>query len=685
MKKRLLLASILCTHFGFAQQTDSLWTAKDTLTATVRAYESNRPVSTVPAAISVVDKPMLQRFTNTSFVSAVNTLPGVRMEERSPGSYRLNMRGSSLRAPFGIQNIKMYLNDIPLTDPGGNTYLNQLDFRNVSSLEILKGPASSLYGAGSGGAVLINTQPNNFEKGIELGAQGGSYGLFAVNGSISFGNPQANNKVYYSHQQSGGWREHTAMRRDVAGYENKIRVSDRQTIKTILHYTDLYYQTPGALTLAQYTANPRGARPAAGIFPSAEQAKAAIYQKTFIAGFTNDYTISNNWKNTTSVYGAASWFNNPTFRLYEKRTEPHFGGRTVFSNDFGIGNHFIHLIYGTEAQKGIFTSRTSKIKNGLADTALTSDEISNWRYSVFTQAEWIIPQGWSITGGLSYNKSYVGIQRLMVYPVTTQTRTFNSEFSPRIALMKNFKQVNIYGSISKGFSPPTTSELLPGTGEINTTLQAEQGTNYEVGIKSNFINQKLNIELSVYNFNLTNTITQRRDAGGGDYYTNAGKTKQQGAELFTKYNAITKPNKCLSSLQFFGSYTYNRYRFADYKLLEEDYSGKELPGIPTHNITVGVDASTKQGVYTNLTWQFVDKIAMDDANSQYAAAYRLLSARVGWRIKMRAKTQIDLFVAGDNLLDNTYSLGNDINAAANRFYNAAAKRNFASGIQLKWK
>ena len=60
------------------------------------------------------------------------------MDERSPGSYRLNIRGSSLRSPFGVRNVKIYYDGIPFTDPGGNTYLNQLGFYNIQSVEILK-------------------------------------------------------------------------------------------------------------------------------------------------------------------------------------------------------------------------------------------------------------------------------------------------------------------------------------------------------------------------------------------------------------------------------------------------------------------------------------------------------------------------------------------------------------------
>ena len=73
------------------------------------------------------------------------------MEERSPGSYRMNIRGSTLRSPFGVRNVKIYWDEIPFTDAGGNTYLNQLSYYNFNSLEVIKGPGGSVYGAGTGG------------------------------------------------------------------------------------------------------------------------------------------------------------------------------------------------------------------------------------------------------------------------------------------------------------------------------------------------------------------------------------------------------------------------------------------------------------------------------------------------------------------------------------------------------
>jgi len=74
----------------------------------VKAYEQNQSLRKVPAAINKVNKSGLERFSNTNILPALNSTPGVRMEERSPGSYRMNIRGSTLRSPFGVRNVKVY-------------------------------------------------------------------------------------------------------------------------------------------------------------------------------------------------------------------------------------------------------------------------------------------------------------------------------------------------------------------------------------------------------------------------------------------------------------------------------------------------------------------------------------------------------------------------------------------------
>src|SRR6478752_5881357 len=135
-------------------QKDSLANINDTASlqnVTVTAFASQGKWKDAPVSIAVVTKNNLQRYDLGSLVPSMNTVTGVRMEERSPGSYRFSIRGSLLRSPFGVRNVKIYWDDIPFTDATGNTYLQLIDMNDVNSAEIIKGPSSSFYGANTQG------------------------------------------------------------------------------------------------------------------------------------------------------------------------------------------------------------------------------------------------------------------------------------------------------------------------------------------------------------------------------------------------------------------------------------------------------------------------------------------------------------------------------------------------------
>jgi iron complex outermembrane receptor protein len=113
-----------------------------------------------------------------------------------------------------------------------------------------------------------------------------------------------------------------------------------------------------------------------------------------------------------------------------------------------------------------------------------------------------------------------------------------------------------------------------------------------------------------------------------------------------------------------------------------DYSGKKLPSVAKHIVSAGADINLKPGIYFNITYYYSDPIPLNDANTEYASSYNLLGSRIGWKKETKKKNRFDLFAGIDNAFDITYSLGNDINAAGGRYYNAAAGRNFYCGISL---
>lgn len=662
---------------AIAQQQDSVKVLQE---VTIRSYEADRPLLEVPASIGLVLKEDLQRFNNTSLVSAANTLPGVRMEERSPGSYRFAIRGSSLRAPFGVRNVKVYWNELPLSDAGGNTYLNQLDANTIQQMEIIKGPGSSLYGAGTGGVILLTSPQADVGTSFTGSFLGGSYGLRNYQIALHQGSEKSTHYVGYQHQQTDGYREQTRMVRDQLTSTFRFSISDKETLETAIFYTDLYYQTPGGLTLAEFEANPKQARPAAGINPGAIDVNAHIAQRSFYTGVSHQYHFRKNLNNRTSVFGNFVQFNNSAIRNFERRLEQNFGARTITDFSFDINTWQMRLLGGGEYLNGFSPIKTYQNLQGTTGALQSDDELQTRQASLFGQAE-LTHTNWIITAGLSANWIAYNFQRLSNIPVEQQRTDFKPQVTPRIALLRKVNAAfSTHASISWGFSPPTLAEVRPSNTIFNRELQSEKGIQTEVGARGYFGKRKFFVDAALYHFALKETIVVRRDADGADYFVNAGATRQNGVELLLNWQPqINRFN----SFKLWGGLTLNYYSFREYVKDVTSFDGNKLTGVPDRIITGGVDFEIQKHFYGHVTFNYTSSLPLDDANSVYAKSYTLIGCRLGYKINA-GKMPLDFFAGADNLLNEHYSLGNDLNAAGGRYYNAAARRNYFVGLIINF-
>ena len=154
------------------------------------------------------------------------------------------------------------------------------------------------------------------------------------------------------------------------------------------------------------------------------------------------------------------------------------------------------------------------------------------------------------------------------------------------------------------------------------------------------------------------------------------------------YNFIKNPGGAFNQLLLKTAFTYNDFKFKDY--IKEsgsanvDFSGNALTGTaPVISVTT-LDVGTRPGFYANFTLNYTDRIPLDDANTVYSNSYELLSAKLGFKHILKNNMQLDLFAGVDNLLDQKYSLGNDLNAFGGRYFNPAPERNYFAGLRLKF-
>ncbi|MEM5734256.1 TonB-dependent receptor, partial [Shewanella algae] len=84
------------------------------------------------------------------------------------------------------------------------------------------------------------------------------------------------------------------------------------------------------------------------------------------------------------------------------------------------------------------------------------------------------------------------------------------------------KDLHIYGVIAKGFSVPSLAEVRPSDGNFYPFLQAEQGWNYELGVKGTLFHEAFTFDMNGYRFLLQQAIVRKTNAAGAEYFVNAG-------------------------------------------------------------------------------------------------------------------------------------------------------------------
>lgn len=649
----------------------------------VQAYLSQQPLLQAPASIGVVNAEQLGRQTGQSLLPALNLVPGVRMEERSPGSYRLSIRGSLLRAPFGVRNVKVYLDEFPLTDAGGNTYINLIDAKVIERVEILKGPDGSLFGANSGGVLLMylaGRKGNDHE--IRAGLDAGSFGLFHENISIknTFGKSQFSfNQAW---QRSDGYRENSALQRHFLQAAGRRSYGKNNSVKLLLLYSDLNYKTPGGLTQAQYDADPMQARPAAGPNPGALEQQAGIYNKTIFGGITNELYFSKHLRWVASVFGSYTDFKNPFITNYETRNEKNLGVRSYVELLGGKENTNVNWKWniGLEGQKGWQEIANYENNGGDAGAQLAQNDLDINQIFYFTRLAATIGQRLHTEIAISLN----GYEYAYVGWASEGARTFADQWMPRFAASYLFSpDFALRATLSRGYSPPTLAEIRSSNNMVNTTIQPESGWNREAGFRLSAWKGRLQMDASVFRYDLTNAIVRRLDPAGAEYFVNAGGTKQTGVEsIVTAWLMAPKSTGVIRGIQATGSYTYSRFLFENYQDATADYSGNSLTGVPQTVMMWSIALRLPQNIDLFAASNTTARLPLNDANTVYAGKYHLLQAKVKWSGIRVKRAGIEVFAGADNILNEKYSLGNDINAFGGRYFNAAPPLNFYGGMQV---
>lgn len=658
----LLLLTLLCTCGPAqikAQDTLRLYALPE---ATVRASDVQRSPC-VPAPIAALRIDELPTFDNANLLPALNRVAGVRFEQRATASYRVAIRGASLRAPFGVRNVQVFWNGIPFGEPGGDVPLNFLDIGNVDEVTIIRGPNGGRYGPGTAGTLLLGTRPIPVDSlpAARLELSGGSYGFARGSYAVSRPNKFGGTDDYrISLQRTDGYREHSAMNRATVQYSSNLG----RTTKLHALYTDLSYELPGGLNAEQAAANPRQAR------PGSVDKNASINYNNLLVGLTNKQSLGR-LQTESALYATGFYFDHPFNFDYKREVNLGAGGRTVTSYLTG------DWAFSLGAQLQLQQRNGQNFENEAGEpTALNfSDEIYSQQGLAFLEARYA-PGPWDFQAGITTSTLDYTVDRTFDAGGITGITDFsaNRPVSLRLSAGYRFGRNYLYAARADGFSPPTLDEFRTNEGSLNVDLGPEVGTNYELGYRFNTKN--IELEAIGFLFALDEAITSFSDGSDRQLFRNAGQTRQAGLELSARASRIT--DFAGGFLHGMANYTYYNFTYRELTRDDVDLSGQTIPGAAPHTVNLELGWVHPQGFYLTLFHNFTDATPLNDAGNVVAPSFHNLRASLGYKWP-----RVEVFLSGNNLLDDELNLGYDLNVRfGNRYFQPAPGRTGLAGVRV---
>jgi iron complex outermembrane receptor protein len=676
MAKLCFLLSVFSGSVIFSQQRDSAALISE---VRIDAYKKPVPFIASTKSAAVISEDLLNQNTPERMLESFNQVPGARMEERSPGSYRISLRGSTLRSPFGVRNVKVYLDDFILSDASGNTYFNIISPELISRMEVYKGPESGDYGAVTGGTILLQTRKaEHASAGVAIG----SYGTFNQSLELSKQLGKHFVEVFQNYYQTDSYRDQAKVQRKQFFLKDNFQYSQKGLLKAMLLYTDLDYQTPGGLTLEQMEANRQQARPATKTVPGANEQDAGIRNKMILAGLSHDFNFNPEFSHFIMVQGSYVDFENPFITNFENRFEKNFAVRTHFNYEKKWGQ--ISLAYRIGFEGGINDILVKNYDNnrGVEGNPQNFDRIQNRSGFYFLSQRLNIHEKLFTDISLSLNSNSYDWERM--YPITENGKvTFKNQWLPNIGITYLFtKRFSVRAKIGKGNSAPTNEEIRSSNQEFNIGLQPEYGWNKEVGIRKQFGNS-IFLEGNYFDFRMKEAIVRRQNDAGQEYFVNAGETVQKGIEVLLESRNFNLKNTVLSNFKFRFSGSFYHFTFENYRQNTNDFSSNDLTGVPETTLNSILNFTFFNKLMVDYSHFYTSEIPLNDANSVWSELSLVGNIQFRYPVSF-GRTKLTLSLQIQNLYNESYVLGFDINAFGNRYYNPAAKRNFIFGVKAEF-
>lgn len=639
-------------------------------------------------ASEVIGAKTFQNYSPVDMVSAINQVSGVYILSGALNTNRITIRGIGARTLFGTDKLRLYYNDIPVTNGSGFSTIEAYDLENLSQVEVIKGPKGTAFGANLGGAIILNPKEalgrsTNISNNLTVG----SFGLLKNNLSFNHYDGKLRLGLQYGHMVTDGYRDNSNFERDGLLLNAAYRIDEKNSISLLVNHIDYTAQIPSSLGATAFSEDPKQA---AFTWRSARGYEANNYS---LLGLNYTHLFNEKLKNSTSIfYTYLDHYEPRPFGILDEFTNG-YGFRTRFTGNFDKGEY----TFGGELYKDEYSwdeyenlYEENEGQGSLQGERFAENKEFRSQWNAFGTALYKLTDAFSAQVGLNINKTDYDFQDLFNSGTANKSadRSFKAIVLPSLDLNYIFSDdQQVYANISRGFSNPSLEETLTPDGVINPDIAQETGMNYELGTHLFLHDKRFYLNLALYQMDIKNLLVAQRVGDDQFIGKNAGKTRHRGLEITMNYRWDLS-----SQIQItpFVNYTLSDHEFIEFIDGDNDFSGNPLTGVPKQRRTAGLQMQFFSDFYWNIVHQHVSEIPLTDATTLESEPFTVFTTRLGYRKKLSERFTVGIDLGINNVLDKIYARSVLINTqgfggSEPRYYYPGDARNFYGSLRLGYR
>ena len=672
----------------------------------VTATRVQAPAFNLPAAISDVPAGELrENAIGVNLADDIGFVPGLLARNRNnyAQDQQISIRGIGANSTFGIRGVRIYQDGIPQTGPDGQGQVSQFNLDSAQRIEVLRGPFSALYGNSSGGVIQIFTADGTTPGEVRTDVGYGSFGAFRAGVDASDASGPLAYNVDFTHFFIEGYRPHESARNE--SFNGKVDYtfgsgSKLTFIGNVVSRPDA--NDPLGLTAQEFAANPDQTDPAAMQFNT----RKSLQQQE--GGLLLDLRLTDRQSiRLMGYFGHRSVLQFLSIPVAAQKPSTSAGGVVDLDRQFGgtdarwtwegplAGRPLswvVGLSYDTQNELrrgynnfiGSALGVVGALRRNENDIARNIDE--------YTQASWEFVPAWTLTLGLRHSEVRFLSQDHFITPTNGNDSgavTYTASSPVAGLLFAARPWLHLYASYGQGFQTPLGSELAyrpDGGAGLNFALRPARSDNSEIGAKLR-LTRSVNAEIAAFDTRTHNEIVVATNVGGRSTYQNAGRTRRSGAEASLDYRFADDWRAQLA-------YTYVDAIYIDAYLTcattpcatpnQRIASGNRLPGVPHDDGYARIEWGRPLGWRASLMGQYISAIAVNDANSEFAAAYPVFNASGEYAAEL-GSTRLSVFLRLNNILDRRYAGSVIVDDGNGRYFEPAPGFNVFAGFTADFR